>query len=64
MHQAASGEGSGGAGKPSRKPDAIVEESIGRHLKKLYDEVANEPVPDRFAELLKQLEQQEKGEED
>ena len=64
MHQATSGEGSGGAGKPPRKPDAIVEESIGRHLKKLYDKVANEPVPDRFAELLKQLEQQEKGEED
>ena len=63
MHQATSVDGSGGLDRPARKPDTIVEESIGRHLKKLYDEVANEPVPDRFAELLKQLEQQEKGEE-
>lgn len=40
-------------------PDPVVEEAIGRQLRKLYDEVASEPVPDRFAELLRQLEQQD-----
>jgi hypothetical protein len=29
---------------------------IGRMLKGFYDEVAYEPVPDKFLELLKQLE--------
>ena len=45
--------------KPARAPDPVVEESISRQLRKLYDDVANEPVPDRFTELLKQLEQQD-----
>jgi len=30
---------------------------IGRQLRAAYDEVLNEPVPDRFLELLSQLEQ-------
>lgn len=42
-------------------PDPVIEEAIGRQLRKLYDEVASEPVPDRFADLLKQLEQQQSG---
>ncbi len=29
---------------------------IGRQLQATYDEVLNEPVPDRFLELLRQLE--------
>jgi len=43
----------------SRAPDPVVEEAISRQLRKLYDDVASEPVPDRFTELLRQLEQQE-----
>lgn len=44
-----------------RGPDPVVDEAIGRQLRKLYDDVASEPVPDRFAELLRQLEQQQDG---
>ena len=44
----------------SRKTsDPTVQAAIGRKLRALYDEVANEPVPDRFSELLKQLADQE-----
>ena len=54
-HSAASPHGDGAA----RTPDPMVEEAISRQLRKLYDDVASEPVPDRFTELLKQLEQQD-----
>ena len=47
------------APKTARAPDPVVEESISRQLRKLFEDVANEPVPDRFTELLKQLEQQD-----
>ena len=43
----------------ARTPDPVVEEAISLQLRKLYDDVASEPVPDRFTELLKQLEQQD-----
>jgi hypothetical protein len=47
-------------GKPVRKTsDPAVQAAIGRKLRALYDEVANEPVPERFSELLKQLADQE-----
>ncbi|MEE4237866.1 MAG: NepR family anti-sigma factor [Anderseniella sp.] len=46
-------------GQRGHGPDPVVEEAIGRQLRKLYDDVASEPVPDRFAELLRQLEQQD-----
>lgn len=39
--------------------DPIVSTAIGKQLKRLYNDVADEPVPDRFADLLKQLEEQE-----
>lgn len=42
--------------------DPIVSTAIGKQLKRLYDEVAEEPVPDRFEDLLKQLEEQEQSE--
>lgn len=45
--------------RAARTPDPVVEEAISRQLRKLYDDVASEPVPDRFTELLKQLEQQD-----
>ncbi len=34
---------------------------IGRQLQATYDEVLNEPVPDRFLELLRKLEQDKPG---
>jgi hypothetical protein len=49
-----------GSLKPARKTsDPTVQAAIGRKLRALYDEVANEPVPDRFSELLKKLAEQE-----
>ena len=41
--------------KMSSKPD--VTDLIGQRLRKLYDEVAKQPVPDRFLHLLVELEQ-------
>lgn len=35
--------------------EAVVSEAVGDRLKTLYDTVASEPVPDRFADLLNQL---------
>ena len=32
---------------------------IGRQLRAVYDEVANEAVPDRFLKLIEELEQKE-----
>ena len=43
-----SGNGSGLDGETRRH--------IGRMLKATYDEVAHEPVPNKFLDLLKQLE--------
>jgi hypothetical protein len=34
---------------------------IGRQLQATYDEVLNEPVPDRFLDLLRALEQDKAG---
>jgi hypothetical protein len=40
----------------SRKMDKGVQTAIGTRLRAYYDEVAREEIPDRFVELLKQLE--------
>ena len=54
--------GSGGGGNPkktgkgkARPVDASVQKAIGNRLRAYYNAVAQEPVPDRFVELLKQL---------
>jgi hypothetical protein len=39
-------------------PKVPIEEHIGRQLRSIYDDVLSQPVPDRFLELLKQLETQ------
>ena len=39
--------------------DPVVPEAIGKQLKRMYNDVADEPVPDRFSALLDQLAQQE-----
>jgi hypothetical protein len=38
---------------PTLGPD--LQRNIGRQLRSLYDEVLNEPVPDRLRDLLQQL---------
>jgi hypothetical protein len=49
----------GSVGKNSmqakQEQEAVIDRAIGKKLRALYDEVAREPVPDRFVELLKQL---------
>ena len=42
------------AGAASVKPPVL--DMIGRRLRNYYDEVARQPVPDRFLDLLNQLE--------
>jgi hypothetical protein len=37
------------------KEQTVIDRAIGTRLRALYDEVAREPVPDRFVELLRQL---------
>ena len=40
-----------------QEQEAVMDRAIGAKLRALYDEVAREPVPDRFIELLKQLDE-------
>ncbi|MGA2044840.1 MAG: NepR family anti-sigma factor [Roseiarcus sp.] len=40
---------------PEKQNPAEVKDHIGRQLRALYDEVASQPVPDRFMELLNRL---------
>lgn len=35
----------------------LIQSQIGKHLRAAYDDVVNEPVPQRFIDLLEQLEQ-------
>ena len=52
------------ASGPSGKDDAssgagnefAIHEHIGRHLKTMFDEVANEPIPEKLRQLLDTLE--------
>jgi hypothetical protein len=51
-------EAAGGKAKagPRRQgADGTVERAIGSRLRAYYDELAREPVPDRFVDLLKRL---------
>jgi hypothetical protein len=36
--------------------DPRIQHEIGKHLRAVYDDVINEPVPDKFMELLEKLE--------
>jgi hypothetical protein len=42
------------------KVDPRVQNEIGKHLRAIYDDVINEPVPNRFMELLEKLERSSK----
>ncbi|HET7083910.1 MAG TPA: NepR family anti-sigma factor [Rhizomicrobium sp.] len=47
--------------KPSEKARAIRarQRAIGRELRRMYDDVAQEPVPDDFMDLLRQIDESE-----
>ena len=36
-----------------------MHEHIGRHLKVMFEDVANEPIPDKLRELLDKLERKQ-----
>lgn len=46
--------------RPPPALDRTAQTLIGRHLKTMYREIAEEPVPPRFLELLDELERREK----
>jgi hypothetical protein len=48
------------AGRP-RKLDKSVQSAIGARLRAYYDGVEGEAIPDRFVDLLKQLETKDPG---
>ncbi len=47
--------------KPTEKARAIRarQRAIGRELRRMYDDVAQEPVPDDFMDLLRQIDEAE-----
>jgi hypothetical protein len=45
---------SGGAAHPALS--RAIQERLGRELREMYAEIQGEPLRDRFADLLKQLE--------
>lgn len=48
-------QGPGRSSGMPRPSGADVHAYIGRQLRAVYDDVAKQPVPDRFLELMKQL---------
>ena len=36
--------------------DPRIQNEIGKHLRAIYDDVINEPIPSKFMELLEKLE--------
>ena len=51
---------SGGLKRAGTRADPLGPNSeIGRKLKQYYDDIVSEAVPDRFEDLLKQLEERE-----
>jgi len=55
QHLDAARDGSGRA--PGEPFSSDVQSQIGRQLRAIYDGVVAQPVPDRFLELLNELEQ-------
>ena len=48
--------------KPRGRLGRDVQSKIGQQLRAMYDDVVSAGVPDRFAELLKQLDEQKEKE--
>ncbi|MCP1336358.1 NepR family anti-sigma factor [Futiania mangrovi] len=51
--------GASGERTPHRAERSGKEELIARQLRQVYGQVADEPIPERFLDLLKQIEEQE-----
>lgn len=49
------------AGQDEPTPGEQVPEWLGNRLRRMFTEVMDEPVPDEFKALLKQLEDKERG---
>lgn len=49
--------------KKSRPLSETAVRQIGEKLRENYDQILNEPVPDRFAALLEELEKSERKDE-
>ncbi len=50
--------------KPDREKNRTVrarQRAIGRELRRIYDDVAREPVPDEFLDLLHKMDEPGKG---
>ena len=45
-----------GSDRGGAQMDPRIQTEIGKHLRAIYDDVINEPVPSKFMELLEQLE--------
>ncbi|AXS40206.1 NepR family anti-sigma factor [Breoghania sp. L-A4] len=58
-HETLNASGRSGGG---REVDTDIHSRIGSQLKALYNDVVEQPVPDRFAELLRRLETQSASE--
>lgn len=44
-----------------KKPSSPIEAAINENLRRVYEETLDNPIPDRFRELLEQLRQKEAG---
>jgi hypothetical protein len=49
--------------RPKGRLGRDVQSKIGQQLRAMYDGVVNEGVPDRFADMLRQLDEQKGAEE-
>jgi hypothetical protein len=45
-----------GADRRGAQIEPRIQTEIGKHLRAIYDDVINEPVPSKFMELLEELE--------
>jgi len=51
------GTGQNPSASTTPQMDSRIQHEIGKHLRAHYDDIVNEPVPDKFMELLEKLEQ-------
>ena len=48
-----------GEGRPEPRLGHDIQTKIGRQLRAIYDDVVNQGIPDRFAELLSRLDERD-----
>jgi hypothetical protein len=64
MPRATHSQRSWGTPNPEPNLDRFVQHHIGRQLRSLYDGLVDQPVPDRFAELIDRLDEDESSREE